>query len=142
MAPFFGAAAFAGGLFRGIGGAAVFAGAEPPMDRLTHYQAHRGAVISRHDSDLARKAGLLAVGIVKNNRKEIYRIEKRRRWIFDLDEDPAELGSLSAKKESPSEGLRLWISALDSALDSFDDMKPVPLDEESIEQLKSLGYVD
>jgi len=128
--------------FKGYDWSAVFSGSPPPMDRLTHYQAHRGAVISRHDSDLARKAGLLAVGILKNNRKEIYRTENRRRGLYDLDADPAELTSLSAKRGSPSEALQLWMTALSSALDSFEDMVPEPLDEESIEHLRSLGYVD
>jgi arylsulfatase A-like enzyme len=128
--------------FKGYDWSGVFSGDAPPGDRLTHYQAHRGAVISRHDSDLARKSGLLAVGIVKNNRKEVFRVENGRRWVFDLESDPDELSSLSAKKESPSEGLQLWMTALDNALDSFEDMAPTPLDEESIERLRSLGYVD
>jgi len=128
--------------FKGYDWSAVFDGAPPPIDRLTHYQAHRGAVISRHDSDLARKSGLLAIGIIKNNRKEIFRLENKRRRVYDLEADPGELSSLSPKKESPSEGLQLWMSALDSALDSFEDMAPTPLDEESIRLLRSLGYVD
>jgi arylsulfatase A-like enzyme len=128
--------------FKGFDWSAVFSGSPPPTDRLTHYQAHRGAVISKHDSDLARKSGLLAVGIIRNSRKEIFRKENRRHWLFDLEADPSESSSLSAKKESPSEGLRLWMTALDSALDSFDDLEPEPLDEESIRQLKALGYVD
>ena len=37
----------------------VLAGDEPPENRVTRYQAHRGAVISKHDSDLARRSGLL-----------------------------------------------------------------------------------
>jgi arylsulfatase A-like enzyme len=120
----------------------VLAGAPPPMDRLTHYQAHRGAVISRHDSDLARQSGLLALGIIKNNRKEIFYLENQRRQFYDLDSDPAELSSLSTKKENPSEVLQIWRSSLGSALEEFEDMAPEPLDEESIRQLKALGYVD
>ncbi len=127
--------------FTGYDWTAVMAGGDPPYDRLTHYQAHRGAVISRHDSDLARRSGLLAVGIVKNEMKEIYRLENNRRRLFDLGADPGELQSLTLKTESPSEGLQLWISDLQAALDSFDDV-PEPLDEESIEALRSLGYVD
>jgi len=127
---------------RGYDWSGVLAGSPPPMDRLTHYQAHRGAVISRHDSDLARKSGLLAMGIIKDNRKEIFRLENKRRQLYDLDSDPAELSSLSTKKESPSEVLQIWRSSLDSALEDFENMAPEPLDEESIKQLRSLGYVD
>jgi arylsulfatase A-like enzyme len=128
--------------FAGYDWTGVMAGGEPPRDRLTHYQAHRGAVISRHDSDLARKSGLLAVGIIKNDLKEIYRVENGRRRLFDLGADPGELQTLTRKKESPSEGLQGWIGDLQAALDSFDDAPPEPLDEESIEALRSLGYVD
>jgi arylsulfatase A-like enzyme len=127
--------------FTGYDWTGVMAGGDPPYDRLTHYQAHRGAVISRHDSDLARRSGLLEVGIVKNDMKEIYRVENGRRRLFDLGADPGEVESMTRRSDSPSEGLQLWISDLQSALDSFDDA-PEPLDDESIEALRSLGYVD
>jgi arylsulfatase A-like enzyme len=128
--------------FKGYDWSDVMAGGAAPYDRLTHYQAHRGAVISRHDSDLARKSGLLAVGIVKNDLKEIFRIASGRRRLFDLSADSSESRSLSGKKESPSEGLQAWMSDLHAGLAAFDEKPPEPLDEESIETLKSLGYVD
>jgi len=49
----------AGAPFAGQDWTRVFGGAEAPMNRITRYQTHRGAVLSKHDSDLARKAGLL-----------------------------------------------------------------------------------
>ena len=120
----------------------VFKGAEPPASRTTHYQAHRGAVISRHDSDLARRSGLLEVGVIDGSRKEIFRVNSNRRETYDLINDPHELHDLSADKQPPSEMLLGWMRRVYDGLTSLDDAPPEPLDEESIEQLRSLGYVD
>jgi arylsulfatase A-like enzyme len=128
--------------FVGYDWANVMSGAEPPRDRVTHYQAHRGSVISRHDSDLARRSGLLEVGVIDGDVKEIFRIDKNRRRLFDLVSDPRESIGLSEPKQSPTEGLLTWMRAIYDGLSSFTDMPPEPLDEESIEQLRSLGYVD
>jgi arylsulfatase A-like enzyme len=129
--------------FRGYDwGDVLTGGGEPPSDRLTHYQAHRGAVLSRHDSDLARRSGLLEVGLIQNGRKEIFRIQNNRRWIFDLESDPLEVRSLDESAEDPTEGLLDWMRSIYDTLAALDQTLPEPLDEESAEQLKSLGYVD
>lgn len=128
--------------FEGFDWSGVFAGDEAPEGRITRYQAHRGAVLSKHDSDLARKAGLLEVGMIEKNRKEIFRMEKNRRWLFDLAEDPKELNSLGALQEAPTEGLQGWMRNVYQGLDKFDVTIPEPLDAESAEALRSLGYVD
>ncbi|NIL99921.1 MAG: sulfatase-like hydrolase/transferase [Acidobacteria bacterium] len=128
--------------FAGFDWTAVLDGGEPPMDRITRYQAHRGAVLSKHDSDLARKAGLLAVGLIEKNRKEIFRMERNRRWLFDLEADPKELDSLTRVNEHPTEGLLGWMRTVYEGLGEFDSTIPAPLDEESVKALKSLGYVD
>jgi hypothetical protein len=98
--------------------------------------------MSRHDSELARRAGLLEVGIVSGNRKEIFRIEKQRHWMFDLEADPGELASLVEEKGAPTESLLLWMRQIETALADFDADAPAPLDEESIERMRSLGYLD
>ena len=128
--------------FAGFDWSTVFDGAEPPEDRVTRYQAHRGAVLTKHDSELARKAGLLEVGMIDGNRKEIFRLEKNRRWVFDLNADPKELQSLSKIHEYPTEGLLAWMRSVFDGLDEFDHTIPAPLDEESAEALRSLGYLD
>jgi len=120
----------------------VFKGPAAPMSRITRYQTHRGAVLSKHDSDLARKAGLLEVGLIERNRKEIFRLEKNRRWLFDLNSDPEELQSLSRNSEHPTEGLLTWMRSVFDGLGQFDHTIPAPLDKESVEALRSLGYVD
>jgi arylsulfatase A-like enzyme len=128
--------------FAGHDWTAVLDGAPAPTNRITRYQAHRGAVLTKHDSDLARKAGLLEVGLIEKNRKEIFRLEKNRRWVFDLNADPKELESLTRTNEHPTEGLQTWMRSVFEGLDEFDHTIPAPLDEESIEALRSLGYVD
>ena len=129
--------------FRGYDWARVLDGEEePPRGRLTHYQAHRGAVISRHDSDLARRSGLLEVGLMQNGHKEIFSIQKNRRRLFDLEADPGELASLAESREEPTEGLLEWMRTIYTTLAALDEELPEPLDEESAKQLKSLGYVD
>ena len=127
--------------FRGYDWTEVLNGAEPPADRITGYQAHKGAVISQHDSELARESGLLEVAVLRSNQKEILRVGKGRRRVFDLSNDPRELNNLGAPKETPSEGLLDWMRLVRNGLESFDDELPAPLDDESIEQLRSLGYV-
>ncbi len=80
--------------------------------------------------------------MIEENRKEIFRLEKNRRWVFDLAEDPKEINSLTKLKEHPTEGLLAWMRTVFEGLDEFDDTIPAPLDEESVEALRSLGYVD
>jgi arylsulfatase A-like enzyme len=127
--------------FTGYDWNAALDGATPP-DRITYHEAHKGAVVSRHDSDLARRTGLLAVGVVAGQRKEVFRPGSGERLVFDLATDPTELESLTGRKEQPTEGLSEWLRVVTNSLAQFDDTLPQPLDEESIEQLRSLGYVD
>jgi len=128
---------------RGFDWSGVMAGREqPPATRDTYYQAHRGAVLSRHDSDLARRSGLLEVGILRGDRKETFRIPKNRRQLFDLAADPGEISPIGEAGDDPTEGLQEWMRTVYTSLSEFDTEIPEPLDEESAEQLKSLGYVD
>ncbi len=120
----------------------VIEGAAPPSDRVTYYQAHKGAVISRHDSDLARQAGLLQVGVIAGSRKETVHVPKQTRLVFGLDVDPFELAAQTTAHEDASERLLGWMQTIDEGLGSFANTPPQPIDEESIEQLRSLGYVD
>jgi arylsulfatase A-like enzyme len=128
--------------FRGYDWTEVLAGGDPPARRATHHQAHKGAVLSRHDSDVARRAGLLEVGIVLDGGKEILRVKRGRRWRFDLAADPAELENLAEPESGPSEGLRAWLELVDSGLRQSDEKPPPPLDDEAIERLRALGYAD
>ena len=67
---------------------------------------------------------------------------KNRRQFYDLAADPLELQDLSEKKETPTEGLMTWMRTVFDGLVAVEDSPPEPLDEESVEVLRSLGYVD
>jgi choline-sulfatase len=128
--------------FEGFDWTGVFSGDAAPMDRQTLYQAHRGAVMSKHESDLARRSGLLEVGVIHDEKKEVFHVGKSRRQFYDLTTDPLELADLSEKKEAPTEGLMTWMQTVFDGLIAVEDSPPEPLDEESVEVLRSLGYVD
>jgi len=127
--------------FRGFDWSAVLEGADPPADRATRHEAHRGAVLGRHDSDAARRAGLLEVGVVSGGVKDILRKGSIRRR-FDLTADPAELINLAEPQSDPTGDLRAWIERVDSGLQDADRSPAQELDDETIERLRALGYAD
>ena len=128
--------------FRGYDWTDVLYGGVAPLDRITRHQAHRGAVISRHDSDLARRAGLLEVGVVREGSKEIISPAERSRWKFDLRADPKELENLVLSVSDPTMNLQSWMEVVDTGLGRSDAEVQQPLDDDTIEQLRALGYAD
>lgn len=129
--------------FDGFDWTAVMNGEETqPRDRVTHYQAHRGAVLSNHQSELARRSGLLEVALIDGSVKETFRIENDKRRVFDLAADPQELDSRADPKGDPTEALTSWMRTVYEGLTASDDTPPEPLDAESVEALRSLGYID
>jgi arylsulfatase A-like enzyme len=117
-------------------------GVPAPAARLTRYQAHKGAVMSKHDSDLARRSGLLAVGTVRDGRKEIYRFKGNELKIFDLARDPGEIDNLARDDSALDAGIRDWMDRVQDQLSLLDESTPEPLNDEEIEQLRSLGYIE
>jgi hypothetical protein len=79
---------------------------------------------------------------VLNGHKEIVRVKSGSRWRFDLRADPGEEINLAAPKSDPTEGLRVWMEFVDAGLRQSDELPTQPLDEETIEQLRALGYAD
>jgi len=106
------------------------------------YQAHRGAVHGTHESDRARSKGLLAVGRIDGNLKEIFDVNDNTRQLFDLEKDPGELESLVDPKSAPSAGLVQCIGEISEALGSLDRLKTRKMDDETVEQLRALGYLE
>jgi arylsulfatase A-like enzyme len=131
------------GTFRGFNWAPVFHGdQQPPMERVTYHQAHRGAV-KRSGNKSARRQGLLEVGWVKGGSKEILRVTNNHHHRYDLAKDPEELENLLAQPGSePSPELLDWLRQVREGLDFSDLLPPPSLDDTTLEQLKALGYID
>ncbi len=127
--------------FRGYDWAPVLAGQTPaPVDRVTHHQAHKGAVQGDGGTN-ARRQGLLEIGRIADRRKEILRVRSQRLRIFDLSKDVRELANLADSSE-PTAELSDWLREVREGLAASDELPPPSLDEESIEQLRALGYID
>jgi arylsulfatase A-like enzyme len=106
------------------------------------YQAHRGAVHGAPENDRARSKGLLSVGRIDGDRKEIFRVKDNTRLLFDLASDPKELDSLVALDSAPSPELVRCIGEISEGLGSLDRLKTKKLDDETVEQLRALGYLE
>ncbi len=127
--------------FRGYDWAPVLAGQTPaPADRITHHQAHKGAVQGDGGTD-ARRQGLLEVGRIADRRKETLRVRSRKLRISDLSSDARELKNLAEGPE-PSSELSEWLDQVREGLAASDELPPPSLDAESIEQLRALGYIE
>jgi len=86
---------------------------------------------------------LLEVARVSNGVKEIIDLRAEpRRALFVLDDDPAELISTIDPASEPSELLTIWLDTVREGLRRTDRLGEVELDQESIEQLRSLGYLE
>jgi arylsulfatase A-like enzyme len=128
--------------FEGYSWAAVIDGADPPTDRAICYQAHRGAVHGTHESERARSKGLISVGLVQHERKEILRVKNNSHMMFDLRRDPEELNNLVTPESAPSPELLQCVGTISDALGSLDRIATRKLDDETVEQLRALGYLE
>jgi len=118
-------------------------GGEAPPERIHCYQAHRGAVHGgTHDSDQKRSKGLLSVGVIEDDSKEILRIIGKEHLRFDLTEDPLELDNLVTVDSAPSDALLACFATVSQALGALDRLATQKLDDETVEQLKVLGYLE
>ena len=115
---------------------------DDPETRVTLHQAHKGAV-QRSRNERARRQGLLEVGLVRGGvHKEVVRVKggKEQVRIFDLLEDPLELDE--ANPAAPSDALAEWLERVRLGLEAADELPPAVLDEESLDHLRDLGYID
>lgn len=125
----------------GFNWAPVLAGTIPePTDRVTLYQAHKGAVLSG-EGKAARANGLLEVAILGLGRKETYRLGSGTRRFFDLKADALELRPLVADTRTSPE-LAAWLERVRQNLKAIGDLPESEIDAESLEQLKALGYLE
>lgn len=115
---------------------------EPPRGRVTFHQAHRGAVEPKEDPSALRRKGLLELGRIEEHTKEILRVKKGAVKIYDLETDRAERAGREPPEGKVSPDLREWLDEVQEWLVSADELPPSALDDEDLERLKALGYVD
>jgi hypothetical protein len=108
------------------------------------YQTHRGAVHgdSVRDSDKKRSKGLLWVGVINADRKEIVKVSRQMIQIYDLAADPGELNTLASVDDQPSDDLAACLARVAEGLGSLDTLATQKLDDETVEQLRALGYLE
>jgi arylsulfatase A-like enzyme len=112
-----------------------------PADRVTLFQAHKGTVLGTEDASRARQRGLLEVARIESEKKEVLRVGKDRRRVFDLNEDPAEnRGGRKDGELSPE--LARWLEQVRRGLELADDLPPPSLSDEDLEAMRALGYID
>jgi arylsulfatase A-like enzyme len=126
--------------FRGFDWTPVFHGAAPPRDRVALFQAHKGAVLSSREAASARRKGLLEVGVMIGERKEVFRLANRRLWLFDLGKDPRETRGAVAGVQIPQR-LHTWLDTVQKGLIATDRLGPAEVNAETAERLRALGYV-
>jgi arylsulfatase A-like enzyme len=115
-------------------------GAEPPRERTMWFQAHKGAVLSAQEAGSARRKGLLEVAVLAGWRKEVFRINENRRWVFDLLRDPGETRGLDPRVMSASADLQGWMISVRKGLAASDQVLATQIDAESAARLRALGY--
>ena len=87
--------------------------------------------------------GLLEVGRVSGSRKEVVRVRSSpERAVFDLRSDPAETRSLVEPRSALSSELRACLESVHAGLLLADKLPKPPFDEETLQGLRALGYVD
>ncbi|MEM7052881.1 MAG: sulfatase [Acidobacteriota bacterium] len=129
--------------FRGFDWSARLQGRSDEVpNRACLFQAHKGAVLGSQEADNARRAGLLAVGLLRDGKKEILRLGSGQLRLFELAQDPSERRNLSSPNGQPSAELLQWRELVEDGLERTEGMPPPDVDPESVEKLKSLGYTN
>jgi hypothetical protein len=82
------------------------------------------------------------VARVHQGTKEILRVTNNNHRLFDLENDPQELKSKVTQRSEPSQELLDWLHKVRAGLENSDQLPPPSLDEETLEQLRALGYID
>lgn len=114
--------------------------ATPP--RALCYQAHKGAVQVRHDSQRARSRGLLEVGVVEGPRKEVFDVRDNAVRVYDLAADPREVHPAPPAGGTPSAALMSCLGTITDGLGALDRLAAKRLDDDSVAQLRALGYLE
>lgn len=128
--------------FEGLDWAPIFAGEKAAaMDRVTFYQAHKGAVQTKAGITKGRQRGLLELAVLQNKVKEIFNVRNTERTTYDLNSDPAELKNIAPKGSTVSKSLEQWALSVERGLNIAMN-RNMELDQTDLEKLRSLGYID
>ena len=119
-------------------------GASEIAERVGCYQAHRGAVHgdSARESDRKRSKGLLWVGVIDGDTKEMIKVSRQLIQIYDIAADPGELETLAPVDAKPSDDLAACLARVAEGLGSLDKLATQKLDDETVEKLRALGYLE
>ena len=82
------------------------------------------------------------VGVIEGDRKEIVKVSRQLIQIYDLGADPKEIDNLASIDAKPSDALAACFARITDGLGSLDKLAVQKLDEETVEQLKALGYLE
>ncbi len=119
--------------------AALLDQTDPAAGRVTFHQAHKG--VNKGRSGEARQKGLLEVALVTATHKETLRKGGARR-VFGLRQDPYETDDEAPAGSVASQELSDWLSVVQQGLIEADLLPTTPLDEDSLEKMRALGYVE
>jgi arylsulfatase A-like enzyme len=128
--------------FRGFDWSGVLGSERDAPVRSTYFQAHKGTVQVRHTSRNARAEGLLEVGRVMGDVKEVLEVRAHAVRIYDLAGDPGELRDLALPGATPSAELQTWYRAVRGGLEAASDLPPPEIDAQAASHLRALGYLD
>jgi choline-sulfatase len=129
--------------FRGLDWTAVLEGAAPTreeLERVTAFEAHRGAVLPSRQAAEARRNGLLAVGLMSGGRKAILRVGEEKPALFDLAGDPREAHPLAAD-DRLARRLAGWLAEVQRGLTASEGLPPAALGAADAARLRALGYL-
>jgi arylsulfatase A-like enzyme len=129
--------------FRGFDWTAVLEGAAPTREareRVTAFEAHRGAVLPSREAAEARRNGLLAVGVMSGGRKAILRMAEGKSALFDLAGDPLETRALPPDLQL-ARRLAAWLVEVRRGLAAANRLPPGAIGPEDAARLRALGYL-
>lgn len=110
-------------------------------ERVTFFQAHKGAVQTKAGVEKGRQRGLLELAVLYQGQKEIFQVRNMNRMLFDLNKDPKELNSLVGKKSDLSDQIKKWALEVERGLNAALELQK-QLSDTDLEKLRSLGYID
>lgn len=125
-----------------LGAPQLARGEQPKPAAPLCFQAHAGAVQSVQDAQRARRKGLLQVGMIAGSSKEVLRLGSGQLWRYDLERDPRETAPPLPAEARPSAALAACLEEVRRGLAAADNLPAPPVDEETLEQLRALGYID